>query len=57
MARILQYIEWVMFCAEASCEIRLVTEAEEECLVEISSIKLMMKTWVQYHHTLGNCND
>ena len=38
MARILQYIEWVMFCAEASCEMRSVTEAEEECLVEICSI-------------------
>ena len=27
-----------MFCAEASCEIRSVIEAEEECLVEICSI-------------------
>ena len=27
-----------MFCAEASCEIRSVTEAEEICLVEICSI-------------------
>ena len=27
-----------MFCAEASCEMRSVTEAEEECLVEICSI-------------------
>ena len=37
MARILQYIEWVIFCAEPSCEMRSVTEAEE-CLVEICSI-------------------
>ena len=27
-----------MFCAEASCELRSVTEAEEERLVEICSI-------------------
>ena len=27
-----------MFCAEASCEIRSVIEADEECLVEICSI-------------------
>ena len=27
-----------MFCAEASCEMRSVSEAKEECLVEICSI-------------------
>ena len=38
-----------MFCAEASCEIRSVIEAEEECLVA-QPILMIMLIWIVCVH-------